>query len=82
MADPVNFSPKELIQTLRGRHYYYMHSLMMNPIESEEAYLSVTSYLALHRDFFITYILRVDFSSYEPNQIYSSSMNALCSCYH
>lgn len=81
MAAPLSFSAKQLIQTLRGRHYYMMHSLMMSPIESEEAYLSVVSYLNLQREFFIKFILTVDFSSYDPSNIYNSSMSALCSSY-
>lgn len=81
MAAPLSFSPKQLIQALRGRHYYTMHSLMMNPIDSEEAYLCVVSYLSLHRESFIKFMITVDFCSYDASNIYSSSMNALCSSY-
>jgi hypothetical protein len=49
MADPLSFSPKQMIQILRGKHYFCLQGLLTTAVENEETYKTVMEYLSLHR---------------------------------
>ena len=81
MKDPLHLTPKGIIQLLRGRHYYYSWGLLANRIENSRHFAITMEYFKLSRALFIRYLQTVDFSEFNPLDIYANSMSALCSSY-
>ncbi len=73
-------NPKQIIQYLRGRHYYFGEELVNTQLQEKSHYEAVMKYFATHRRLLIKYIGTVCFDM-TSNNIYYNGMSALCSCF-
>ena len=74
-------SPKQLVQFLRGKHFFFVDELVNSQMEEREKYDAVMHYLQTHWKLFTKYLLEVDFEQTSGQNLYDSHMSALCSAY-
>jgi hypothetical protein len=72
---------KQVVQFLRGRHYFFIDELVFSQLENEAQYQAVLSYTREHLDFYVRYLQELNFDSYVQNEHYASPMAALCSSF-
>ena len=81
MRSPLEHSPKDIIQLVRGKYYFLMWTLIKLRIEDTKVYKFIMSLFEKQRDLMVIFLEKVDFTHYERANPYSNSSNAFCSCY-
>lgn len=70
-------SPNDIVQLLRGRHYFFLDEIINSPYESKQQLAPVLLYLQTLLSFFLRFLQHADFTQMSTN-CYASPMAALC----